>query len=125
MGAGAAVDDIVVECRDPGVEDYGFKQGTSMATPHVAGVAALLLTDDGGLAPGQLKNTLLASADPIPSRRCRTYTGGRLNAAAALAASPVTTPPPTSCPPVTTTTLTPVTLDPPAQPPAKKKKRKK
>ena len=36
--------------------------GTSMASPHVAGAAALLLDENGSLTPGQIKSTLTANA---------------------------------------------------------------
>ncbi len=125
QAGGASVDNVVVECRDPAADAYGFKQGTSMATPQVAGVAALLLADDPTLTVDQLRNTLLASVDPIPSMRCRTFTGGRLNAATALALSPVDIPPATTCPPVTSTVLPSVIAPPKTEPPKKCKKVKK
>jgi serine protease len=44
-----------------GGEVYGEFQGTSMATPHVAGAAAILLST--GMAPEAVKRTLLSTAD--------------------------------------------------------------
>ncbi|MEU3404234.1 S8 family serine peptidase [Streptomyces sp. NPDC006670] len=41
---------------------YGYKQGTSMATPHVAGVAALLKSAHPGATPSQLQTMLKAQA---------------------------------------------------------------
>ncbi|MFM8856897.1 MAG: S8 family serine peptidase [Actinomycetota bacterium] len=38
--------------------------GTSMASPHVAGAAALLLGANGALSPTQVRNALVASATP-------------------------------------------------------------
>lgn len=103
VGAGVSIDNIVVECLDPAGEAYSYKQGTSMAAPHVSGTAALLLADDPDLTVNQLRNTLLASVDPLPGLACRVFTGGRLNAARALALSPVTSPPqPASCPAAST-----------------------
>jgi subtilisin family serine protease len=42
---------------------YGFLQGTSMATPHVAGVAALLKSNYPWASPAQLQALLKAEAD--------------------------------------------------------------
>ncbi|HEU5181952.1 MAG TPA: choice-of-anchor D domain-containing protein [Candidatus Polarisedimenticolia bacterium] len=59
---------------------YGLLSGTSMATPHVAGAAALIRAVAPGIGVEELKATLLASVDPIPALTGRTVTGGRLNA---------------------------------------------
>jgi subtilisin family serine protease len=45
---------------------YGAAQGTSMASPHAAGVAALILSQNLGLPPGALAAKLMATADPLP-----------------------------------------------------------
>jgi subtilisin family serine protease len=44
---------------------YEAFSGTSMASPYVAGAAALLLSTNSSLTPAQLKNVLIDSADPI------------------------------------------------------------
>jgi subtilisin family serine protease len=44
---------------------WGFASGTSMATPHVSGVAALILANEPGLSLGQLRSRLLDNANPI------------------------------------------------------------
>ena len=64
-------------CSDPS----GYRQvsGTSMATPMVAGSAALLLSHDSGLAFGDLKALLASSVDVIPALAEKTLYGGRLN----------------------------------------------
>ncbi|GBD29361.1 Thermophilic serine proteinase [bacterium HR32] len=43
---------------------YGFLQGTSMASPHVAGVAALVLSRKPSLTPAQVRNLLETTAFP-------------------------------------------------------------
>ncbi len=44
---------------------YGYKSGTSMAAPHVAGVAALMLSVEPKLTAARLKDILLSTADSI------------------------------------------------------------
>jgi serine protease len=63
---------------------YELLDGTSMATPHVAGVAALVLSVNGTLTVDELKDILLTSGDPLPSLDGVTVSGRRVNAAAAL-----------------------------------------
>jgi subtilisin family serine protease len=45
---------------------YNTISGTSMATPHVTGAAALYIADHSGATPAQVKAGLLASAEPGP-----------------------------------------------------------
>lgn len=45
---------------------YGTLCGTSMAAPHVTGVAALLASHHPGLPPDRLRDTLLHTASPVP-----------------------------------------------------------
>jgi subtilisin family serine protease len=62
---------------------YSYFSGTSMATPHVSGAAALVLSQ-GYLSVSALKSKLLSSVDVIPSLSGRTTTGGRLNLCKAI-----------------------------------------
>jgi serine protease len=51
--------------RDVGAYEYAFKEGTSMAAPIVSGVAALVLSLDESLRPGEVQNVLIATARPF------------------------------------------------------------
>ncbi len=63
---------------------YETKSGTSMATPHVAGVAGLIATLYPEATPDQIKTRILANVDLVPALKGKVLTGGRLNAARAL-----------------------------------------
>ena len=58
---------------------YAQFSGTSMATPHVSGAAALVLSVCPALTTSALRQTLLNTADPVPALAFRTVTGSRLN----------------------------------------------
>jgi len=66
------------------VNAYDYFNGTSMATPHVAGVAALLFAQFPGISAADVKCRILQNVDPIPALAGITVTGGRLNAFKAL-----------------------------------------
>ena len=59
---------------------YEYLSGTSMACPHVAGVAGLLKAQYPGLTSEELKTRLFNGVDLISSLEEKTVTGGRLNA---------------------------------------------
>jgi subtilisin family serine protease len=67
---------------------YGLKSGTSMATPHVAGAAALTMARFPGETVAQVRTRLLGGIDLIPSLAGRVSTGGRLNVFRALGGVP-------------------------------------
>lgn len=65
--------------------NYAFYEGTSMAAPHVAGVAALCLAANPNLTVGQLENLLLSTATDLGTPgRDDIYGYGLINAAAAV-----------------------------------------
>lgn len=49
-----------------GSETYAYYAGTSMASPHVAALAAAVLSKNGSLTPDQVKNYITANARPLP-----------------------------------------------------------
>jgi subtilisin family serine protease len=82
-----------VDLGAPGVDIYStwpgsgyqFLSGTSMATPQVAGAAALAKAAFPSATAVGLKALLLDSVDPSPALADETTTGGRLNVATAVA----------------------------------------
>ncbi|MFB6810531.1 S8 family serine peptidase [Streptomyces sp. NPDC056387] len=77
----------------PGSEIYKPYQGTSMAAPHVAGLAALVVAAKPSLTPAQVEAAIKANARPLPG----TCTGGCGTGIADAAATinAVTSTPPT------------------------------
>lgn len=75
----AAVDGIVSTLNNgsdrPGVEDYYLKEGTSMAAPHVSGVAALMLARMPASTPADIERRLIKTAADIGC----TYLSCRVN----------------------------------------------
>jgi serine protease len=74
----------------PGADSYAYYQGTSMATPHVAGVVALMLSAKPTATPDEVKAALQSSARAFPAT-CSQCGSGILDAAAAVAAITGTT----------------------------------
>ncbi|MBA2283106.1 MAG: S8 family serine peptidase [Acidimicrobiia bacterium] len=110
--------------QGPGTPTYAFYQGTSMATPHVAGVAALLRGERPNATVSEIETAMISTARAFPGT-CSQCGSGILDANAALVAltggpGPTTTAPPTTAPPTTAppTTAPPTTAPPTTQPPA-------
>lgn len=66
--------------------EYEEHSGTSMATPMVSGVAALVLSKEPKMTVAQLRERLLRSVDKLPALEGKVASGGRLNAARAVGA---------------------------------------
>lgn len=58
---------------------YASYNGTSMATPHVSGAAALYASQNPGATATQIKTAILSQATPTGSLSGKVVTGGRLN----------------------------------------------
>jgi subtilisin family serine protease len=83
-----------------------FMSGTSMATPHVSGVATLVLAFAPTTSTATLKSAILGGVDSKPAFAGKTVTGGRLNALGALVRAG-STPPSPSAPPAAPPSPTP------------------
>ena len=79
---GVYVDDVAVRCFSTsyGSNDYATIQGTSMATPHVTGTAALVWARNPAASVPQVREALLSTVDSISALDGQVATGGRLNA---------------------------------------------
>lgn len=69
----------------PESDSYAYYNGTSMSTPHVSGVAALLYAIKPDITPDEVEQVLKQSARPFPGV-CNGCGAGLLDAAAAVAA---------------------------------------
>ncbi|MFF8266897.1 S8 family serine peptidase [Streptomyces sp. NPDC016562] len=76
----------------PGAELYKPYQGTSMAAPHVAGLAALLKSANSALTPAQIESAIKSNARPLAGT-CTGGCGTGLADAAATVAAVTSTPP--------------------------------
>jgi thermitase len=116
-GDGAYVDNFKIMCRGssyptPSPDDiagaaagdggaYTPIAGTSMAAPHVSGVAALARAVDPGASPSQVVQALRNGAKPVAGMAGVTATGGVVDAVGAMDAAlalPNTQPPPPPAP---------------------------
>jgi thermitase len=69
-------DQILSTVKGGGYDTY---RGTSMACPHVAGMAALLLSHENGLTYAQLKERLMTTSTPVRGLRRSVAARGRVN----------------------------------------------
>jgi subtilisin family serine protease len=83
---GVYLDNVKLTRAPINISSYGYAyyNGTSMAAPHVSGVAGLIKAFKPELTNLQIKAAILNSADTLPSLAGKVSTGGRLNAFNAL-----------------------------------------
>jgi serine protease len=92
-GANSVLSTLNTGTTTPGSDTYALYNGTSMATPHVSGVAALMLSVKPTLTPDQVTSILQTTARAFPAT-CSQCGSGIVNARAAVdAAIGGTTPP--------------------------------
>jgi serine protease len=92
-GANSVLSTLNTGTMGPGSDSYAFYNGTSMATPHVSGVVALMLQAKSTLTPDQVTQILQSTARAFPAT-CSQCGSGIVNANAAVdAAIGGTTPP--------------------------------
>ncbi|GGR26927.1 S8 family peptidase [Streptomyces aurantiogriseus] len=52
--------------KTPSTENYAYYQGTSMATPHIAGLVALMKSANSSLTPAQIESAIKTNARALP-----------------------------------------------------------
>lgn len=85
-----ATQGTLVICRTSGINGYyyAYAAGTSMATPHVSGVAAMILSQSPGIPLHALKNKITEHADDLGAPGPDAYYGaGRVNVYRSLTGS--------------------------------------
>jgi len=70
-------DQIISTVKD---SSLGVYSGTSMAAPHAAGAAALILHQFPQASPLEVKERLIYNSDPVPALSAASRSGGRINA---------------------------------------------
>ena len=71
---------------------YGYLSGTSMAAPHVAGVAVLIQASHPSWKPSDIRKALISTVQITPSIASRVFSGGIVDASAAVALTNVPQP---------------------------------
>jgi subtilisin family serine protease len=87
---GIYIDNVSVRCRTSNytANDYQSFPGTSMASPHVAGAAALIWARKPSATVAQVRHALLSTVDRRPDLELAVASGGRLNLERAVASLP-------------------------------------
>src|SRR5688572_2110274 len=92
-GANSVLSTLNAGQMGPGADSYALYNGTSMATPHVSGVVALMLSARSSLTPDQVTSILQSTARAFPAT-CSQCGSGIVNANAAVDAALGNTTPP-------------------------------
>ncbi len=66
------------------IASYSTQTGTSFSAPHVTGIAALLAAREPALTPAQIKQRIIATAEPLLPLASKIKSAGRANAFNAL-----------------------------------------
>ncbi|MFQ6078637.1 MAG: S8 family serine peptidase, partial [Thermodesulfobacteriota bacterium] len=84
---GVYIDDVVVTAQDWVITGYSYWQfqGTSMAAPHVSGLASLILARYPSITLDELKDRILNGVDTVASLNGKVLADGRINAYKSLA----------------------------------------
>lgn len=111
---GVSIDQVEIKCLTSTYtgNEFSYFSGTSMATPFVAGAAALLVSLVPDAPVASLRAALLGGVDASTGMVGKTVTGGRLNLNSSVAllapdAAPASPPASTTTPAQTVTTPTP------------------
>jgi serine protease len=91
-GSNSVLSTLNTGTQGPGSDSYALYNGTSMATPHVSGVVALMLQAEPSLTPDQVTQILQSTARPFPAT-CSQCGSGIVDANAAVDAALGNTPP--------------------------------
>lgn len=71
---------MIASSYNSSTSSYVYLDGTSMATPHVTGVAALIWSRNPTWTYSQVRSKILSTTKPLSSLAGKTVTGGCLNA---------------------------------------------
>ena len=96
LSGGGILSTINTGTSTPGGAGYANYQGTSMAAPHVAGLAALMKSKSPALTPAQVESTLRQGTRAMPGGCTKGCGAGLSDATATMGLLGGTTPPPPS-----------------------------
>jgi subtilisin family serine protease len=87
-GDGGYIDDLSLRCLKASADDYATISGTSMATPHVTGVAALVKAAHPSYTVAQVKNSILSGSTRWARSGARSRPAGASTLVGPSAAAP-------------------------------------